>query len=120
MVGAADVDLAVRIVAAAREAVAQLELAAAAPAVVDVDALAAQRFLSPVQVGLLIGRDPETVRRALRSGEMHGSQRGRGGSWSVRPACAEAWVDGEPCAHQDVLRRPVSLQERRLRAVGSR
>lgn len=77
----------------------------------------AKRFMSPAEVGEFVGRDPETVRRALRSGEMHGAQRGRGGSWSVRPECAEAWVDGVPCEHQDSVRRPVSLTERRLRAV---
>lgn len=83
----------------------------------DVEVLAAKRFLSPIEAGAFVGKDPETVRRALRSGEMHGSQRGRGGSWSVRPDCAEAWVEGLPCEHQDSARRPVSLMEFRARAV---
>jgi len=83
----------------------------------DYEALESKRRLTPVEAGALIERDPETVRRALRSGEMHGSQRGRGGRWTVRPACAEAWADHEPCVHQDSVRRPVSLLERRMRAV---
>ena len=83
--------------------------------------LGEQRFLSVMEAALYVGKHPETVRRALRSGEMHGSQRGqKGNTWTVRPECADAWLDGDPCEHQDADRRPISLQEHRLRAVGGR
>ncbi|MEN1976869.1 hypothetical protein [Cellulomonas olei] len=40
-----------------------------------------------------------TVRRALEAGLLHGTQRVKGGRWTVQPECAEAWVDGVPCPH---------------------
>lgn len=43
---------------------------------------------------------PETVRRALRSGELHGRQRGKGGTWKMRPGCVKKWAANEPCKHQ--------------------
>lgn len=45
-------------------------------------------------------RHPQTVRRALEAGRLHGTQRVVGGRWTVREDCLEAWCDGEPCAHQ--------------------
>ncbi|MHA3682822.1 helix-turn-helix domain-containing protein [Leucobacter sp. HY1908] len=80
----------------------------------DIEALAVNRFVSPFAAALMVGRHVETVRDALRSGELHGVQRVKGGAWRLRPACVEAWADGVPCAHQEE-RRPVSLQEWRTR-----
>lgn len=45
------------------------------------------------------GRHEVTLRRALVKGELHGSQRGKNGRWSLRRECIEAWLDGEQCPH---------------------
>lgn len=58
------------------------------------------RRLTPEEVGAAVGRHPMTVREALRAKELHGTQRTKGGRWSVREDCAEAWADGELCVHQ--------------------
>lgn len=60
---------------------------------------------------------PETVRRALRTGELHGRQRGKGGTWKMRPACVKRWAANEPCKHQ-APPAPVSLAEFRTRRTG--
>lgn len=86
----------------------------------DIEALAGKRFVSPFEGALLADRHVETVRDALRSGELHGVQRVKGGAWKIRPACLEAWVDLVPCEHQGEARRPVSLQAWRARPTGSR
>lgn len=54
------------------------------------------------------GRHVDTIRRALEAGELHGGQRidkatgkpKKGGRWSIRRECLEAWLDGETCEHQ--------------------
>lgn len=63
----------------------------------DLDAMASKRFLVVMEAALLAECHPDTVRAALRSGELHGAQRSKGGTWKVRPACLDAWVDGVPC-----------------------
>ncbi|MFE2772251.1 hypothetical protein [Microbacterium resistens] len=56
--------------------------------------------LSVADVATAVGRHPVTVRKALEAGELHGTQQTKGGRWSVREDCAEAWADGELCAHK--------------------
>jgi hypothetical protein len=46
-------------------------------------------------------RHPVTIRRALEVGDLHGTQRKKGGRWLIKPECLEAWIDQEPCAHQE-------------------
>lgn len=41
---------------------------------------------------------------AVRSGELHGSQRSKNAKWLIRPECLDAWVAGEKCEHQQVAR----------------
>ena len=45
-------------------------------------------------------KHPITVRRALEAGELHGSQRVKGGRWTVEEPCLSAWLAGEECEHQ--------------------
>lgn len=52
------------------------------------------------QVAEAVGRHPVTVRKALEAGELHGTQQAKGGRWSIREDCAEAWADGELCMHK--------------------
>lgn len=40
------------------------------------------------------------IYEAVRSGELHGSQRSVGAKWLIRPDCLDAWVAGEKCEHQ--------------------
>lgn len=58
------------------------------------------RYLTSDETATLTRRHPVTVRKALEAGELHGSQRTKGGRWTVREECAEAWVEGRLCAHQ--------------------
>lgn len=48
----------------------------------------------------------QTVLKALAAGDLHGGQRikdgepVKGGRWSIRRECLDAWLDGEKCPHQ--------------------
>ncbi len=81
----------------------------------DLEALARKRFVSAFEAALLSEHHIETVREALRSGELHGAQRVKGGTWKIRPACVDAWMAGEECEHQSA-EQPVSLNAWRRRA----
>lgn len=56
------------------------------------------------------GKHPMTILRACESGELHGGQRlnkdtglpKKGGHWSIRRECLDAWLDGAKCGHQEV------------------
>lgn len=56
--------------------------------------------LTTDEVATATKRHPVTVRRALEGGALHGTQTTKGGRWLVRVSCAEAWIDGQKCAHQ--------------------
>lgn len=64
------------------------------------DAVVATRRLTPAEVAVEFRRHPVTVRNALAARELHGSQRVKGGRWTVEEPCARAWVAGQPCEHQ--------------------
>lgn len=64
--------------------------------------------LTVAEVADLARRHPVTVRRALEAGELHGTQSGKGGRWTVREDCMDAWADGQPCDHQKVNVTPIS------------
>jgi hypothetical protein len=56
-----------------------------------------------------------TVYRALEDGSLHGTQRVKGGRWTVRAECADAWADGMPCEHQAAqLATVTDLNSRRV------
>jgi hypothetical protein len=59
--------------------------------------------LTAPEVAALARRHPVTVRLALEDGSLHGTQRVKGGRWSVREDCAEAWADGLRCEHQKAV-----------------
>lgn len=46
------------------------------------------------------GNHVVTIRKALQSGELHGSQRTKGGRWRIHVACLDSWCAGEHCEHQ--------------------
>lgn len=52
------------------------------------------------EVAAATRRHPTTVRKALEDGTLHGTQRVKGGRWSIKPECADAWVDGVLCEHR--------------------
>lgn len=56
--------------------------------------------LTTDQAADLAHRHRKTILRALESGELHGSQRVKGGRWLIRPDCLEAFMDGVLCPHQ--------------------
>lgn len=58
------------------------------------------RRLKVEEVAAAVGRHPVTVRKALEAKELHGTQQVKGGRWSIREDCAEAWADGELCVHK--------------------
>lgn len=72
-------------------------------------------------------RHDVTVRRALEDGTLHGTQRVKGGRWTVRLDCLDAYLDGELCTHQQTAaparrRRPTtpSATVTQLRSRGAR
>lgn len=60
------------------------------------------RRLTPAEVASEFRRHPVTVRNALAGGELHGSQRVKGGRWTIEEVCAQAWASGRPCEHEGV------------------
>ncbi len=60
----------------------------------------AREPLTPAEVGAEFRRHPETVRDAIRAGDLHGHQRVKRGRWLVERRCAAAWVRGAECPHQ--------------------
>lgn len=52
-------------------------------------------------------KHPVTIRKALELGTLHGFQNARGGRWSVKPACLEAFVEGRLCEHQQQNVTPI-------------
>lgn len=56
--------------------------------------------LTVEQAAKVAGRSTQTIYRAVESGELHGSQRCKGGRWSIRPSCLDSWLDGAECEHQ--------------------
>ena len=57
-------------------------------------------YLTAPESAVAANKHPVTVRKALEAGELHGFQSAKGGRWSVKPGCLEAWVENRPCEHQ--------------------
>jgi excisionase family DNA binding protein len=58
------------------------------------------RRYTVAQAAVVTQRAASTLYAALESGELHGTQRVKGGRWLIRPECLDAWLDGETCPHQ--------------------
>lgn len=56
-------------------------------------------WLTTVEAAAHARRHPVTIRRALEAGDLHGYQRGKFSHWLVRPACLDAWIEGNHCEH---------------------
>jgi hypothetical protein len=46
------------------------------------------------------GCHPDTVRRSLEDGSLHGTQRKANGRWRIHINCLNAWCAGAQCDHQ--------------------
>lgn len=46
------------------------------------------------------GCHPDTVRKAVEDGSLHGTQRKAKGRWRIHRDCLDAWCGGELCQHQ--------------------
>lgn len=62
--------------------------------------LASPAHLNVDQAAKVAQRHRQTIADALRTGALHGSQRVRRGTWTVRRDCLEAWLEKRPCEHQ--------------------
>lgn len=69
--------------------------------------------LTTGEVAEVSRRHPVTILKALESGRLHGSQQGKGGRWTVRASCLDAWLDGMPCEHQHPTARVIPMASRR-------
>lgn len=56
--------------------------------------------LNVKQAAEIAQRSEWTIYQALESATLHGTQRVKGGRWSIRPGCLDAWLDNRPCEHQ--------------------
>lgn len=56
-------------------------------------------YLTVAEASTYAKRHRVTLWRALESGQLHGSQRGAGGKWAIRPECLDAWLAGQSCDH---------------------
>lgn len=87
--------------------------------------MSAPVLLTPAEAAAWGRRHPDTVRRALEAGVLHGSQRVPRGRWVVARECLEAWLAGRACAHQEAAaaaerRAWVDAQVRALTGRGGR
>lgn len=57
-------------------------------------------YLTVDQAATEAHRHRVTLWRALESGQLHGSQRGKRGRWLIRPECLDAWIEHRACEHQ--------------------
>lgn len=57
-------------------------------------------YLLAAEAATVAKRHPETIREAIRGGELHGTQRAKRGPWRIRRDCLDAWIEGEPCPHE--------------------
>lgn len=58
-----------------------------------------ERPLSVKEAAEESGLHPETIAEALRRGDLHGSQRVKGGTWRIRPSCLESYLYNDRCVH---------------------
>lgn len=58
-------------------------------------------------------RHPETLRRALQDGTLHGAQRIKRGPWLIQPECLDAWLDNRQCEHQAAKAAVTNIADRR-------
>ena len=65
-------------------------------------------YLTAPEAASATGKHPVTVRKALEADELHGFQSGKGGRWSIKPDCLEAWVENRLCAHKSQNVTPIN------------
>lgn len=69
--------------------------------------------LKVAEAATLGRRHPETVRKALQDGTLHGAQRMKRGPWLIQPECLDAWLDNERCTHQEAKAAVTDIATRR-------
>lgn len=57
-------------------------------------------WFNTAQAAEYAGNHPQTLREALEAGELHGTQRKPNGRWRIHVDCLDAWLFGQPCAHE--------------------
>ena len=57
-------------------------------------------WMNTAQAAEHAGRHVDTIRKAVESGELHGSQRKVKGRWRIHVDCLDAWCGGDQCQHQ--------------------
>jgi hypothetical protein len=68
--------------------------------------------LTADQAAAVAHRHPDTIRRALADGSLHGKQRTARGRWLIEPACLDAWESGRTCSHRAKKSNVVDLAGR--------
>ena len=56
-------------------------------------------LLTVTQAAVIAGCHRETIAQALRSGDLHGFQRQKNGTWKTEEECVKAWGWGRACDH---------------------
>jgi|GEM_PF-3974352 len=57
-------------------------------------------YLDVNEAAIYARRHPGSIRRALRAGELHGSQTKPGGRYSIEPKCIRDYLAGSLCEHR--------------------
>lgn len=57
-------------------------------------------WLNTTQAAEHAGCHRDTAIKALEAGELHGTQRKKGGRWRIHVDCLDSWCAGEKCRHQ--------------------
>ncbi|MGZ0067822.1 helix-turn-helix domain-containing protein [Microbacterium arborescens] len=64
-----------------------------------------ERLYTPAEAAEIVRQHVVTIRLRLEGGELHGTQRKKGGRWLIAEACLRAYASAEPCEHQSAERR---------------
>ncbi|TWX37425.1 helix-turn-helix domain-containing protein [Frigoribacterium sp. ACAM 257] len=62
-------------------------------------------WLSTREAAARVGLPEDTVRKACQTGELFATQRVKYGTWRVRPALVDTWMNGTPDPRREAVER---------------
>jgi len=63
------------------------------------------RYFNTAGAARYANRSRDTIAKACQSGELFATQRVKGGTWAIRPASLDSWLDGTPDPHREQVER---------------
>jgi len=63
------------------------------------------RYFNTAGAARYANRSRDTIAKACQSGELFATQRVKGGTWAIRPASIDSWLNGTPDPHREQVER---------------